>query len=159
VVTHLDLDHAGGLGDFPDAEVHVHAHELSAARRPTVLELPARQTPARGGPVIAPGADRRGDRPDGGGHRGGPGRHDVQYEIAAGLIGLGVALWMLTWLWNRGARGKRTGFSEVAGFGRCGLWLEGDGGLLERLCKAVSCDPFIFVSHGRAFVVHEDLTR
>ncbi|MEU9131373.1 MBL fold metallo-hydrolase [Kitasatospora sp. NPDC048540] len=32
VVTHLDLDHAGGLGDFPQAEVHVLAEELRAAR-------------------------------------------------------------------------------------------------------------------------------
>lgn len=38
VVTHLDLDHAGGLGDFPTAEVHVHADELAAARRPTARE-------------------------------------------------------------------------------------------------------------------------
>ncbi len=40
VVTHLDLDHAGGLGDFPHASVHVHADELAAARRPTVRERP-----------------------------------------------------------------------------------------------------------------------
>jgi glyoxylase-like metal-dependent hydrolase (beta-lactamase superfamily II) len=33
VVTHLDLDHAGGLGDFPDATVHVFADELEAATR------------------------------------------------------------------------------------------------------------------------------
>lgn len=33
VVTHLDLDHAGGLGDFPGATVHVFADELDAARR------------------------------------------------------------------------------------------------------------------------------
>ena len=32
VVTHLDLDHAGGLGDFPHARVHVHTDELAAAR-------------------------------------------------------------------------------------------------------------------------------
>lgn len=31
VVTHLDLDHAGGLGDFPWAKVHVHAYEHRAA--------------------------------------------------------------------------------------------------------------------------------
>lgn len=31
VVTHLDLDHAGGLPDFPEATVHVHAAERSAA--------------------------------------------------------------------------------------------------------------------------------
>ena len=32
VVTHLDVDHAGGLRDFPDAVVHVHARELEAAQ-------------------------------------------------------------------------------------------------------------------------------
>ena len=32
LVTHLDLDHAGGLGDFPNAEIHVHTDELAAAR-------------------------------------------------------------------------------------------------------------------------------
>ncbi|WP_068064066.1 MBL fold metallo-hydrolase [Nocardia xishanensis] len=31
VLTHLDLDHAGGLADFPDATVHVHGPELRAA--------------------------------------------------------------------------------------------------------------------------------
>jgi len=30
-VTHLDLDHAGGLGDFPRAQVHVHEAEHQAA--------------------------------------------------------------------------------------------------------------------------------
>lgn len=39
VVTHLDLDHAGGIGDFPWATVHVHARELAAARaRASFLE-------------------------------------------------------------------------------------------------------------------------
>lgn len=38
VLTHLDLDHAGGLADFPDATVHVHAAELSAAMAPTRRE-------------------------------------------------------------------------------------------------------------------------
>jgi glyoxylase-like metal-dependent hydrolase (beta-lactamase superfamily II) len=38
VVTHLDLDHAGGLADFPAARVHVHARELSAARQPSPRE-------------------------------------------------------------------------------------------------------------------------
>jgi len=35
VATHLDLDHAGGLPDFPDATVHAHAleHEDAMARR------------------------------------------------------------------------------------------------------------------------------
>ncbi|MEZ4400380.1 MAG: MBL fold metallo-hydrolase [Kofleriaceae bacterium] len=31
VVTHLDLDHAGGLADFPTATVHLHRRELDAA--------------------------------------------------------------------------------------------------------------------------------
>jgi glyoxylase-like metal-dependent hydrolase (beta-lactamase superfamily II) len=34
VATHLDLDHAGGLPDFPEAEVHVLAAELEAALHP-----------------------------------------------------------------------------------------------------------------------------
>jgi glyoxylase-like metal-dependent hydrolase (beta-lactamase superfamily II) len=34
IVTHLDVDHAGGLRDFPDATVHVSAAELEAARNP-----------------------------------------------------------------------------------------------------------------------------
>lgn len=39
VVTHLDVDHAGGLGDFPDAVVHVSAAEHEAAMmRPTARE-------------------------------------------------------------------------------------------------------------------------
>ncbi|MEX2106865.1 MAG: MBL fold metallo-hydrolase [Solirubrobacterales bacterium] len=38
VVTHLDLDHAGGLADFPAAEVHVLAPELAAAMHPRLRE-------------------------------------------------------------------------------------------------------------------------
>lgn len=34
VPTHLDLDHAGGLADFPEATVHVHATELHATKAP-----------------------------------------------------------------------------------------------------------------------------
>lgn len=34
VVTHLDLDHAGGLADFPQARVHVFGDELDAALAP-----------------------------------------------------------------------------------------------------------------------------
>ncbi len=36
VVTHLDLDHAGGLADFPKATVHLHEGEHAAAMRPTL---------------------------------------------------------------------------------------------------------------------------
>jgi glyoxylase-like metal-dependent hydrolase (beta-lactamase superfamily II) len=38
LVTHLDLDHAGGLPDFPHARVHVHAAEHHAAMNPTLRE-------------------------------------------------------------------------------------------------------------------------
>jgi glyoxylase-like metal-dependent hydrolase (beta-lactamase superfamily II) len=31
VVTHLDVDHAGGISDFPRAKIHVHAREHAAA--------------------------------------------------------------------------------------------------------------------------------
>ncbi|MFD4194525.1 MBL fold metallo-hydrolase [Amycolatopsis thermoflava] len=34
VLTHLDLDHAGGLVDFPHATVHVYAEELRALQSP-----------------------------------------------------------------------------------------------------------------------------
>jgi glyoxylase-like metal-dependent hydrolase (beta-lactamase superfamily II) len=37
VLTHLDLDHAGGLPDFPQAKVHVHAKEKDAALARTTL--------------------------------------------------------------------------------------------------------------------------
>jgi glyoxylase-like metal-dependent hydrolase (beta-lactamase superfamily II) len=40
VLTHLDLDHAGGLGDFPAAEVHVFRPELAAAGAPSRREAP-----------------------------------------------------------------------------------------------------------------------
>jgi glyoxylase-like metal-dependent hydrolase (beta-lactamase superfamily II) len=38
--THLDLDHAGGLPDFPDAEVHVFRPERDAAENPKLRERP-----------------------------------------------------------------------------------------------------------------------
>lgn len=38
VVTHLDLDHAGGLSDLPHATVHVHTHEHNAAMSPSWRE-------------------------------------------------------------------------------------------------------------------------
>lgn len=37
-VTHLDLDHAGGLGDFPDAAVHLFRSEMEAALKPSIRE-------------------------------------------------------------------------------------------------------------------------
>jgi glyoxylase-like metal-dependent hydrolase (beta-lactamase superfamily II) len=38
VLTHLDLDHAGGLADFPEAEVHVYRAEHAAAMSPSWKE-------------------------------------------------------------------------------------------------------------------------
>ncbi len=38
VLTHLDLDHVGGIGDFPRARVHVYDAELEAALHPTLQE-------------------------------------------------------------------------------------------------------------------------
>jgi len=38
VLTHLDLDHAGGIGDFPRARIHVLDDELEAALHPTPRE-------------------------------------------------------------------------------------------------------------------------
>lgn len=40
VTTHLDLDHAGGLPDFPEAEVHVMQAEHEAAMKPSLRERP-----------------------------------------------------------------------------------------------------------------------
>jgi glyoxylase-like metal-dependent hydrolase (beta-lactamase superfamily II) len=38
VTTHLDLDHAGGLPDFPDAQVHLLGRELKAAMHPSLRD-------------------------------------------------------------------------------------------------------------------------
>jgi glyoxylase-like metal-dependent hydrolase (beta-lactamase superfamily II) len=38
VLTHMDVDHAGGLADFPRATVHVQGAELDAARNPRLSE-------------------------------------------------------------------------------------------------------------------------
>lgn len=47
VLTHLDLDHAGGLGDFPHARVHVHADELEGAQARAGLLTRSRYKPAQ----------------------------------------------------------------------------------------------------------------
>ena len=49
VVTHLDCDHAGGLGDFPHARVHVHAAELAAARARRSAREKGRYVPVQWG--------------------------------------------------------------------------------------------------------------
>jgi len=47
VLTHLDLDHAGGLGDFPDARVHIFTDELAAATARSSLREKNRYIPAQ----------------------------------------------------------------------------------------------------------------
>lgn len=47
ILTHLDMDHAGGLADFPKATVHVMASELEAARAPTTFNEGQRYNPAQ----------------------------------------------------------------------------------------------------------------
>lgn len=37
VLTHLHLDHAGGLPDFPEAQVHIHQTEYEGGRNPRTL--------------------------------------------------------------------------------------------------------------------------
>jgi len=37
----------------------------------------------------------------------------VQYQVAAGMLAVGVVLWALTWLANRGLRGQKTGFRDI----------------------------------------------
>jgi APA family basic amino acid/polyamine antiporter len=36
-----------------------------------------------------------------------------QYVIAGGLLVVGIVLWLMTWLWNRGVRDGKTGFRDV----------------------------------------------
>jgi glyoxylase-like metal-dependent hydrolase (beta-lactamase superfamily II) len=45
VPTHLDFDHAGGLPDFPQAKVHVHANEKEAALARASMTAKARYRP------------------------------------------------------------------------------------------------------------------
>jgi APA family basic amino acid/polyamine antiporter len=40
-------------------------------------------------------------------------REDIVYRIAAGMLGIGIVLWALTWLTNRGVRAKKTGFRDI----------------------------------------------
>jgi basic amino acid/polyamine antiporter, APA family len=44
-------------------------------------------------------------------------RDTVQYTIGGAMLALGIVLWLLTWLWNRGVRAKRTGFRHPEDLG------------------------------------------
>jgi glyoxylase-like metal-dependent hydrolase (beta-lactamase superfamily II) len=63
IVTHLDLDHAGGIPDFPGAKVHVYQPELDAARaRATLLERERyRPHQLAGADLVGHPADGEGD--------------------------------------------------------------------------------------------------
>ncbi|GAA2117203.1 APC family permease [Nocardioides bigeumensis] len=37
----------------------------------------------------------------------------IQYKIAGGMLALGIVLWALTWMTNRGIRAKKTGFRDI----------------------------------------------
>ena len=37
----------------------------------------------------------------------------VQYEIAGGMLLVGIVLWALTWATNRGVRAQKTGFRDI----------------------------------------------
>ena len=37
----------------------------------------------------------------------------MQYKIAGGLLVIGIVLWAITWLTNRGSRAKKTGFRDI----------------------------------------------
>lgn len=37
----------------------------------------------------------------------------MQYQVAGGMLAVGVVLWLVTWLTNRGVRAKRTGFRDI----------------------------------------------
>ena len=47
VLTHMDLDHAGGLGDFPKAKVHLHAREHEAAMARKSIQAKNRYIPGQ----------------------------------------------------------------------------------------------------------------
>ena len=40
-------------------------------------------------------------------------RDGIVYQIAGGLLVIGVVLWAITWLTNRGIRAKKTGFRDI----------------------------------------------
>ncbi|XUM21916.1 MBL fold metallo-hydrolase [Bradyrhizobium oligotrophicum S58] len=51
LLTHLDRDHAGGIGDFPKAKVHVHRAEHAMAVEGLRRRRPAAMSRANGGIV------------------------------------------------------------------------------------------------------------
>jgi amino acid transporter len=46
------------------------------------------------------------------------GRDGQQYTVAGWLLGLGIVLWVLNWMYNRGVKARRTGFRQPDELGR-----------------------------------------
>ena len=63
IATHLDVDHAGGLPDFPTATVHVHSTEMEAALTRSTRDEQQRYRPVHfaHGPKWAPYAETAGE--------------------------------------------------------------------------------------------------
>jgi amino acid transporter len=40
-------------------------------------------------------------------------RDTIVYQIALGLLAVGIVLWAITWMTNRGVRAQRTGFRDI----------------------------------------------
>jgi hypothetical protein len=40
-------------------------------------------------------------------------RDRIVYEIAGGMMLVGIGLWVITWFINRGFKAKRTGFRDI----------------------------------------------
>ncbi|MGH3354663.1 MAG: APC family permease [Nocardioidaceae bacterium] len=41
------------------------------------------------------------------------GRDTAEYKVGGVLLLVGIVLWVLTWMWNRAVRAKRTGFRDI----------------------------------------------
>ncbi|MDQ4084405.1 MAG: APC family permease [Actinomycetota bacterium] len=46
------------------------------------------------------------------------GRDTAEYKVGGVLLLVGIVLWVLTWMWNRGVRAKRTGFRDIDHLGQ-----------------------------------------
>ncbi|MGI5128842.1 MBL fold metallo-hydrolase [Pseudonocardia sp. CA-107938] len=80
LLTHLDADHAGGIADFPDAQVHTTAAEWTAARNPATAIERARYRPV----VWAHGPRVVTHEPQGEAWRGFPAARPLD-EVAPGI--------------------------------------------------------------------------
>ena len=85
VLTHFDLDHIGGLADFPHAQVHVTADEVDGAMRSPSRRERLRFNP----PQWEHGPSLVEYKPEGESWRGFPAAQELT-EIAAGIVYIGL---------------------------------------------------------------------